>query len=576
MKFMLPVLLSLLITTALFSQKAGGSESSVPSGQTQTESPHISFANNNPNQTEAVTWSALISSGLRGVSGAKVNAILVVGADVYIGGVFSSTGGKTVNNIVRWDGTTFTAMGAGVGGNVNALAYFGGNIIVGGNFGSAGGNENIKYLAQWDGSSWSSIGGGVNNIVHALVVAEGVLYVAGEFTTANQTSGFNRIASWNGNLWTAYGGGFGLPVRALAVSGSTIYAAGSFTETNYDPGNYIAKWNGFAWGSLGTGMDSHVYSLILIDTVLYAGGAFNNAGGVSAYYIAKWNGTSWAALNGAVGGQVNSLAVHNSILYAGTQSNVRKYKAGEWSSMAFSLGAVRALAVNASDAAMYVGGEFQNVTPTEFAEAIELNKIAKFTDTDDPLPVELTSFSAKRVSGGVELRWTTATEVNNYGFEIERASATGSRNWEKIDFVPGNGNSNSPKQYIYKDNIGGDQSYIYRLKQIDTDGSFVYSGELHVNSGTPASFELKQNFPNPFNPATMISYSLPAAGMVQLKIYSTTGEEVSALVNELQEAGSYQISFNGSGLASGTYLYRITVSSTAGIYTQSRKMILLK
>jgi len=143
--------------------------------------------------------------------------------------------------------------------------------------------------------------------------------------------------------------------------------------------------------------------------------------------------------------------------------------------------------------------------------------------------------------------------------------------------VPGHGNSNSPKTYIYTDNNSrADQSYIYRLKQIDSDGSFSYSGELHVGSGAPASFDLKQNFPNPFNPATMISYTLPASGMVQLKIYNATGEEITTLIGELQDAGSYQIGFNGSGLASGTYLYRITVSSDAGVYTQSRKMIILK
>lgn len=582
MKFMLPVLFSFFITTTLFSQKLSGAENSV----TTTKSTQITNVNT-PNQTETITWERLFSSGYSGVYGGsslKVNALLVVGSTVYIAGTFQSAGGSIVTNIVMWDGSSMSPLLTGVDGTVNALAYYNGKLIVGGSFGSVGSNENIKYIAQWNGSSWSSVGGGVNLIVYALTVANDVLYVAGDFTHANSQEGFNRIASWNGSTWTAYGSGFTHPVKALAVSGETIYAGGQFTESGGNPGNYIAKWTGSSWSSLGTGMDGNVYSLAISGSDLYAGGAFNYAGGTSAYYIAKWTGSAWSALSGSVASQVNVIVTHNSIIYAGTNLNVMKYKANNWSSIAHSLDVVKSLAVNVSDQAMYVGGEFQSVRPTEDPSTIELNRVGKFTDTDDPLPVELTSFSAKRVSDGVELRWTTATEVNNYGFEIERATAVEpmhasslqNRNWQKINFVSGHGNSNSPKQYIYKDNCNTDEGYIYRLKQIDSDGSFSYSGELHVGSGALASFDLNQNFPNPFNPATMISYSLPSSGMVQLKIYNTTGEEVSSPVNEIQDAGSYQIGFNATGLASGTYLYRITVTTNAGIYTQSRKMVLLK
>ncbi|MBV6512209.1 MAG: hypothetical protein FMNOHCHN_01706 [Ignavibacteriaceae bacterium] len=587
MKFMLPVLFAIIFSAVnLFPQKAGSQDNTVPAVTNTSENPRITYANS-PNQTNTVTWYPLVQNGNNGVYGGtspKVNCILVAGGYIYIAGTFASAGGNQVKNIVRWDGSGFTALENGVDGTVNALAYYNGNIVAGGAFSSVGGNENIKYIAQWNGSSWSSVGGGVNNIVHALIVSNGVLYVGGEFITANQASNFNRIASWNGTSWTSYGSGFTDPVKAIAVSGSNIYAAGLFTESGGNPGNYIAKWDG-SWSSLGTGTDGAINALTLSGTDLYAGGSFTTAGGVSSNCVAKWNGSSWSALSNPDGSEVYSLTTHNSVIYAGTENNVRKFKANAWTNMAHLLGIVRTLAVNESDQSMYVGGDFANVTPAENAELILLNKVGKFTDTDDPLPVELTSFSAKRVSGGVELRWATATEVNNYGFEIERAAAVETmhasslqeRNWENIDFVPGHGNSNSPKQYIYRDNNSrADQGYIYRLKQVDSDGSFSYSGELYVSAGAPASFELKQNFPNPFNPVTMISYTLPSSGMVQLKIYNTTGEEVAALVNEIQDAGSYQISFNGSGLASGTYLYRITVTSDAGVYTQSRKMIILK
>lgn len=566
MKFMLPVLLSLLITTALFSQKAGGSESSVPSLQMQSELPHINSANI-PAQTNSQIWSPLVQNDYNGFNN-TVYALAVSGDTIYMGGALTTAGGSTRNKIAAWKSNAFSSLGTGVNNTIYAITVYRGKIIAGGAFDQAGGNS-ISNIAQWNGESWSAIGTGVNNYVYSLAADGNSLYAGGSFTFAGGNSA-NFIAKWTGTMWSPLGTGVSGKVNAIAVSGGMVYAGGSFTHAGSKEVGYMAVWNGSEWSSLGTGLNGTVNAIEVSDGNVYAGGAFTMAGGNSANYIAKWSGSSWSSLGTGPEAEVFAIKVSGNDIYAGT-STMKKYSSGTWSTVGSGTGGtVYALAVNPSEGAMYVGGGFTT------AGGSTANRIAKFTDTENPLPVELTSFSAKRVKGGVELRWTTATEVNNYGFEIERASATGSRNWEKIDFVPGNGNSNSPKQYIYKDNIGGDQSYIYRLKQIDTDGSFVYSGELHVNSGTPASFELKQNFPNPFNPATMISYSLPAAGMVQLKIYSTTGEEVSALVNELQEAGSYQISFNGSGLASGTYLYRITVSSTAGIYTQSRKMILLK
>lgn len=561
MKFMLPVLLSLLITTALFSQKAGGQETSVPSGQTQTESPHINATNKNNHQTFTTTWYPL-SNGVYGGSGTiKVSAIQVNGSNIYIGGKFQSAGGSIVNNIARWNDSAFFSLGTGVNSHVNAITIYKGKIVVAGNFDEAGGNSNYR-IALWNGESWSPLGSGLSGEVFALAANGTDLYVGGAFSNAGGNTA-NYIAKWNDTSWSSLGMGTNGKVYALAVLDGVLYAGGEFSQAGGLDIPYIAKWDGNNWSSVGSGLSGKVNTLKVFEGQVFAGGGFSG-------YISKFSGGTWTPLGVGPGVEVNAIEVSGGDVYVGTTS-MSKFSNNAWTLLTGGPNAsVYALGVDASQGEMYVGGIFQTV-----GEA-SVSRIVKFTDTENPLPVELTSFSAKRVSGGVELRWTTATEVNNYGFEIERASATGSRNWEKIDFVPGNGNSNSPKQYIYKDNIGGDQSYIYRLKQIDTDGSFIYSGELHVNSGAPASFELKQNFPNPFNPATMISYSLPAAGMVQLKIYSTTGEEVSALVNELQEAGSYQISFNGSGLASGTYLYRITVSSTAGIYTQSRKMILLK
>jgi plastocyanin len=187
------------------------------------------------------------------------------------------------------------------------------------------------------------------------------------------------------------------------------------------------------------------------------------------------------------------------------------------------------------------------------------------------LPVELVSFRGTLNGNEVTLNWQTATEKNNNGFEIQRKI---SNNWEKIGFVPGHGTTLEKNYYSFKDNINNlpDGNLYYRLKQVDFSGSFEYSLEIVINKTVPSEFSLSQNYPNPFNPSTLISYSIPVNANVSLKIYDAVGNEVTTLVNERQESGTYQVVFNASRLASGIYYYTIT----AGSFTASKKMILMK
>jgi hypothetical protein len=193
--------------------------------------------------------------------------------------------------------------------------------------------------------------------------------------------------------------------------------------------------------------------------------------------------------------------------------------------------------------------------------------------SNPPLPVELSSFSAVIVDNGVKLKWRTETEVNNYGFEVERQRLeVRSEKWEKIGFVEGHGNSNSPKDYSFLDENISSGKFQYRLKQLDTDGNFEYSKIIEVDLGSPGKFELSQNYPNPFNPTTTISFSLSQSGNVTLKIYNTIGEQVAELVNGYKEAGIYSINFDASKLNSGVYIYQITTNNLA----QTKKMMLIK
>ncbi|MDO8550213.1 MAG: T9SS type A sorting domain-containing protein, partial [Ignavibacteria bacterium] len=166
--------------------------------------------------------------------------------------------------------------------------------------------------------------------------------------------------------------------------------------------------------------------------------------------------------------------------------------------------------------------------------------------------------------------WTTATELNNSGFEIERKLEN--TNWNKVTFVNGNGTTSSEKKYSYFDGNLTPGKYLYRLKQIDFDGSFEYSNIVEVNFEAPSKFELSQNYPNPFNPSTTISFSLPKASHVSLKVYNALGQEIAVLVNGIKEAGNHKIDFNPSNLNSGIYFYKLE----AGNITQVKKMTLIK
>ncbi len=188
------------------------------------------------------------------------------------------------------------------------------------------------------------------------------------------------------------------------------------------------------------------------------------------------------------------------------------------------------------------------------------------------LPVELTSFNAKVTGKTTQLSWTTATELNNYGFEIQRSKKS-SESFEKVGFVNGAGNSNSPKSYSFSDKNLANGNYIYRLKQIDLGGEYKYSNEVEVIvNSTPKQYTLEQNYPNPFNPSTRINFSIMNPGLVTVNIYNAIGQVVKTISKTYSEAGSYSVDFNGTTMPSGIYFYKLQ----SGSFSQIRKMMLVK
>lgn len=191
------------------------------------------------------------------------------------------------------------------------------------------------------------------------------------------------------------------------------------------------------------------------------------------------------------------------------------------------------------------------------------------------LPVELSSFNYETLKGNVTLHWSTSSEINNAGFDVERSDVNGqiSNVWSKAGFISGNGTSSGSINYSFTDNNLSSGKYNYRLKQIDYNGNYEYfSLNSDVIIATPKNFFLGQNYPNPFNPSTVINYNIPQDSYVKIKLYDNTGREVLTLLNEFISAGYYTINFNVSDLASGIYFYNIN----AGEYTATKKMMLVR
>ena len=190
------------------------------------------------------------------------------------------------------------------------------------------------------------------------------------------------------------------------------------------------------------------------------------------------------------------------------------------------------------------------------------------------VPVELTSFAAVVAGGNVELNWSTATETNNQGFQVERSNGG---EFNSVGFVAGYGTTTETQNYIFTDRDVPVGNYSYRLKQVDFDGTFEYSDVVEAEVAAPVEFSLDQNYPNPFNPSTKITFRLAADSKVSLKVFDVLGQEVMTLINNDLSAGSHQVDFDASSLNSGVYFYKIEATANNGTnFNDVKKMVLTK
>jgi len=227
----------------------------------------------------------------------------------------------------------------------------------------------------------------------------------------------------------------------------------------------------------------------------------------------------------------------------------------------------------------YTGGKWFGLglvdTANNKISAANQNEFGDFTGGElGVIPVELTAFTAVANGKFVTLKWNTSTETNNKGFEIQRNT---NGVFETIGFVNGAGTSSELHSYSYTDNTGAlkSKSVVYRLKQIDFDGSVSFSPESAVELTAPSSFGLSQNYPNPFNPSTVICYQVPVDEHITLSVFNSLGQEVAQLVNEMKSTGTYDVTFDASKLSSGIY-YAVLKVGKQNDYVKTIKMSLIK
>jgi hypothetical protein len=399
-----------------------------------------------------------------------------------------------------------------------------------------------------------------------------VLYYIFDETGGNQTTNYAvpgrgfPVADVLGGLTMGPTGQFGSAVIGSGGSSSTDYVN---TGWNTDIGT--SSWTISMW--LNNVPATTTLAYYFGDNTAGSFRAFIGGVAGSGNILLRATGMTDVLISGIVPGPT---VIH--IVYDATIPDVKTYKDG----VLHTTVAQSALNINgtapfkvagyATSAGLSVGtlmDEFRF-----YSRALDAAEVAA-TWNISVIPVELTSFSASVNENNVKLLWTTATELNNSGFSIERNYANSG--YTEVGFVPGFGTTTEPKSYSFTDNNLRNGVYTYRLKQIDFDGTFTYSDEVEVEVIAPASFSLDQNYPNPFNPTTRITFSLAVDSKVSLKIFDILGQEVASLVNQDLTQGVHTYDFNATGINSGVYFYKIEATGVNGNkFTDVKKMILVK
>jgi hypothetical protein len=383
--------------------------------------------------------------------------------------------------------------------------------------------------------------------------------------------------------------GVAIPVgKILKITGKIIFEGGGFEGpgslriglSNGNAGNVVnagsdsARWNGSE-----TNHSGYLFMPPSGTNALPTWGGTSAPGSWGAVVKSVWYGPDSSASNYPLGSEVQLPA--NSIAGAGTYDFTIELQAqsngANWITYRLKKGSTYEIMVNSRDPHSPVATS--NLNNISFAldswvgsttTALKVEDVFVVQSTAFEIPVELTSFSAMANNFDVTLNWSTATEKNNSGFEVQRQVNGGS--FATVAFVKGQGTTTQKSQYSFIDKDLADGKYSYRLKQMDLNGQFKYSNTIEVEVTPVYKFTLEQNYPNPFNPVTTISYVLQEKTIAKISLINVVGEEVAVLVNEEQDKGFHKIQVNGSNLASGVYFYKLVAKD----FVSTKKMILMK
>jgi trimeric autotransporter adhesin len=527
----------------------------------------------------------------------NTDTVLVVGVSgstVLAGGIFITVGPVVRNNIAAFDATTGAILNwdPNIDGGVFSMVLSGSTLYVGGSFGKIGttgrSNAGAIDIPTATATSWNP---NVNGQVNTMALAGSKIFLGGHFTTVSgSTNTRDYIAAVSASTGTvqSWAANANNDVMQLTVAGSTVYAGGFFTTIKGQTRNHLAaiSVDGSTLSSWDPDVNNEVDAVTVSGPTLYIGGLFSTVGGVSRKYIAAVDTSTGLVTNfdPSANNVVDALAPSGSLIYAGGEYSsiggasrnciaaldTATGLATSWNPNADA--AIQTITLDRANQQIYLGGSFAVIKGGGNQTFAVLTNPA-----DTVLPVELVSFSAVATGLSAKLEWTTATEINCNGFEIQRSALSGQPSgghWSDVAFVRGAGSSSSPRTYSFIDRNLSAGRYGYRIKQLDNNGQTKLTNTIMVDVGqAPRVFTLSQNYPNPFNPTTTIDFTLEKDGHVSLKVYDILGREVATLLDENRKAGEYQqVVFNGSRYSSGVYF--ATLQSGGKVLL--KKMLLVK
>lgn len=552
------------------------------------------------------SWSA-VGSGVNN----DVRAMIVYNGELVVGGAFTNQG----SHIAKWNGTSWSSLGSGVDDDVHALTLHQGNLIAGGRFDNAGGNP-ASMVARWNGSIWSAVSSqSFDDRVFALGVLNDTLYAGGRFEEVGGDPTKKSIVRLAGTNWIKVGNGVedNKEVNTMTTFKGELVIGGAFEFAYNISGSLtvycIARWNGSRWDRFQTGFDERVSSLFTnisgSDTTLLAGGEFFFAGGRPANHIAEWRdsiqtysveGTVRYTSNGQPvnGGYVKAVRLELATRQFLTLDSVQINPVDG----TYKLNKVRGDTVDIIAFPNDVIG--QDFIPTYHNGTLFWEGSASVLLQSDTTGIDISVVDAQpsdnptgtgTISGKVALNYLPTGFLSGLGEEFTGGSnvyaeLTGGvfknfdisddfQNFEITSLPAGTYNIivnrlgyESDTMVVNLTNGGTVNNINFLINPLDNPVSVQ-----NINNSIPDNITLYQNYPNPFNPTTNIRFDIKNKSAVTMYLYNSLGQVVQKLINnETYSPGSYELSLDASGLASGVYFYKLVTNETS----LTKKMVVIK